>query len=96
MKCLIHDTFDAACFACWTGEPCPVCYPEMSLVPQEDIPGVLLWIEFVGGSLDGTKRPIALHGHPLEAGSTYNRFVPNDETWTFDGTKFIQTRQGRG
>lgn len=53
-----------------------------------DVPGVLRYILFVGGTLNGERRPIAMHGRQqIDDGSTYNRLVPVDETWAYSAER---------
>lgn len=51
---------------------------------REDVPGVLHWVQFRGGTLDGEWRPLSLHGdHSLEDGHTYNAVVPHEQSWRY-------------
>lgn len=50
----------------------------------EDVPGVLHWVWFDGGHLDGKIRPIALHGAPsIRNGSTYETIAPTRQVWAY-------------
>jgi hypothetical protein len=45
-----------------------------------------IWVTFQGGTLDGEKRLV--RADP-EMGSTYERMVPEDEVWEWNGRVFV-------
>lgn len=53
---------------------------------DRDVPDVVHWVTFTGGSLHGYERPIRL---PLEDGQTYNVCVPIDQTWKYSAERDV-------
>lgn len=54
----------------------------------EDVPGVLHWVWFDGGHLDGQVRPIALLGRAaIVDGSTYTVVVPSEQEWSYSAER---------
>lgn len=53
---------------------------------NREVPNVVHWVTFRGGSLHGHERPIRL---PLEDGQTYNVCVPIDQTWKYSAERDV-------